>query len=258
MAERRKSCRRHNRARAHVVDEAPTLGPTVVQQGSTYAHSRSGIGVARSCTRRSLMTEDTAQYAVFNQCLARRFLSQPGILDCSPMDNSSSLDDFTSYLASEAWPTLPPSIRSASYDHRAEAPDLDTLSLETIPTAFVDTLVSCGIADDADDVMAFLRKVLGDYMEDVTAPPPVWSKTRTSECEICEREVPVTYHHLIPREVHTKALKKKWHTEGMLNSVAWLCRCASLASLPHCHEPYIYGILDHATLPCTEWRVTRN
>ncbi|KAI0736595.1 hypothetical protein C8Q72DRAFT_800633 [Fomitopsis betulina] len=160
------------------------------------------------------MTEDTAQYAVFNQCLARRFLSQPGILDCSPMDNSSSLDDFTSYLASEAWPTLPPSIRSASYDHRAEAPDLDTLSLETIPTAFVDTLVSCGIADDADDVMAFLRKVLGDYMEDVTAPPPVWSKTRTSECEICEREVPV----------HTKALKKKWHTEGMLNSVAWLCR----------------------------------
>ena len=44
--------------------------------------------------------------------------------------------------------------------------------------------------------------------------------------EICEREVPLTYHHLIPREVHDKVLKKKWHPEAMLNSVAWLCRYA--------------------------------
>ncbi len=52
----------------------------------------------------------------------------------------------------------------------------------------------------------------------------MWFKTRTTECEICEREVPLTYHHLIPREVHDKARKKKWHPEAMLNSVAWLCR----------------------------------
>lgn len=200
------------------------------------------------------MTDENAQYAVFNQSLARRFLSQPGILDSDPIDNSSSLDDFALYLASEAWPALPPSIRSATYDHRGEVPDVDTLGLETVPTAFVDTLISCGIADDVDDVVAFLRKVLADYIEEVTAPPPVWSKTRTSECEICEREVPVTYHHLIPREVHTKALKKNWHSEGMLNSVAWLCRCASdlpLPSLTRRHEQYIYGVLDLATLPCT-------
>ena len=43
-----------------------------------------------------------------------------------------------------------------------------------------------------------------------------------------------------PREVHAKALKKKWHPEAMLNSVAWLCRCASsvfIASYPSSRAP---------------------
>jgi len=41
--------------------------------------------------------------------------------------------------------------------------------------------------------------------------------------------VPLTYHHLIPREVHRKVLKRGWHREDMLNSVAWLCRpCHSM------------------------------
>ena len=62
----------------------------------------------------------------------------------------------------------------------------------------------------------------------------MWSKTRTTECEICEREVPLTYHHLIPREVHDKVRKKKWHPEAMLNSVAWLCRWVPIS--------YIYCI----------------
>jgi len=69
-----------------------------------------------------------------------------------------------------------------------------------------------------------LKEVLEEYVSAATAPPPVWSHTKAKECEICEREVPLTYHHLIPREVHKKALKRGWHPEWMLNSVAWLCR----------------------------------
>lgn len=198
------------------------------------------------------MTEESVQHTAFNQCLARRFLSQPGITESDPADSSSSLDDFTSYLASEAWPILPSFIRSATHETRAEIPDIDSLDLDSIPTTFVDTLVSCGIADDTDDAIAFLRKVLVDYVDEVTASPPVWSKTRTSECEVCEREVPVTYHHLIPREVHAKVLKKKWHPEAMLNSVAWLCRCASsvfIASYPSSRAPRPVA-LDRATPQC--------
>ncbi|TFY60126.1 hypothetical protein EVJ58_g5348 [Rhodofomes roseus] len=171
------------------------------------------------------MSEESSQYAAFGQCLARRVLSQPGITD-SPADDpsSDSLDDFTSYLASEVWPSLPDTLRSAIHETRASIPDIDSLDLDNVPLSFVDTLISCGVAGDADDAARFLRKVLVEYVAEATAPPPVWSKTRTSECEICEREVPLTYHHLIPREVHAKVLKKKWHPEGMLNSVAWLCR----------------------------------
>ncbi|KAH9925244.1 uncharacterized protein B0H18DRAFT_1009268, partial [Fomitopsis serialis] len=111
------------------------------------------------------------------------------------------------------WPALPGPLRSAAHEKRANLPDVDSFTLDNIPLTF------------------FLRKVLVEYVAEVTAPPPVWSRTRASECEICEREVPLTYHHLIPREVHAKALKKKWHLEGMLNSVAWLCRVLYLDRL---------------------------
>ncbi|KAI0338445.1 hypothetical protein BDW22DRAFT_1432483 [Trametopsis cervina] len=98
------------------------------------------------------------------------------------------------------------------------------MSLDTIPTPFVDTLISCGMCDDTDDAITFLRKVLEDYVVEACAPAPIWTKTRTTECEICERSIPLTYHHLIPRATHSKVLKKKWHPEALLNSVAWLCR----------------------------------
>ncbi|KAI0707434.1 hypothetical protein C8T65DRAFT_531752, partial [Cerioporus squamosus] len=173
------------------------------------------------------------QYSTFKDSLARRILAEPGIVARTELsneqDDTDALDDFTSYLSEEIWPTVPQSLRSATHETRAQVPDVDDLPLEIIiPPPFIDTLASCGIISTDSDVdeaaVAFLRKVLRDYVAEACAPPPVWSKTRTTECEICERAVPLTYHHLIPREVHDKARKKKWHPEAMLNSVAWLCR----------------------------------
>lgn len=44
-------------------------------------------------------------------------------------------------------------------------------------------------------------------------------------CEICLRSwIPLTYHHLIPKDVHAKALKRGWHHEDQLQNVAWICR----------------------------------
>lgn len=182
-----------------------------------------------------------SQFSVFKDALARRFISKPGFSDES--SDPAELDDFTLYLADEVWPTLPESLREATYYTRDSVPSVDDLVLDTTPPTFADTLTSCGLCEDSESAITFLRKVLEDFVSEVCAPPPVWSKTRTTECEICEREVPLTYHHLIPREMHARVLKKKWHPEEMLNSVAWLCRYASQVSctpMPACqysHRP---------------------
>lgn len=152
--------------------------------------------------------------------MARRILVQ----SVSDEADSSELDEFASYLATESWPTIPPALQEATYEVRSDAPDPDTLPLDSISPAFVDTLVSYRLASDPDAALEFLRKCITDYAQEACAPPPIWSSTRTTECEICEREVALTYHHLIPRSTHAKVLKRKWHPESMLNSVAWLCR----------------------------------
>ncbi|KAF8710129.1 hypothetical protein AX14_013426 [Amanita brunnescens Koide BX004] len=175
---------------------------------------------------------EASQYHIFNHCLARILLSRLDVVNNSQDPNTSQdhtgqesdLDDFSSYLSSESWPSLPPSLQTATYESRDAVPDPDVLPLDSIPPSFFDTMAAYGITSDTDESMSFIRHVLRDFVQEACAPPPVWSSTRTTECEICEREVPLTYHHLIPRSTHEKARKRKWHPESMLDSVAWLCR----------------------------------
>ena len=178
--------------------------------------------------------ESSSNFSTFKDCLARRLLSASSLPAEGSEGSDDPLDDFTSYLASEVWPSLPISLHDASYDalssdntlkEMSSDPSSIPLDATPIPTSFFDTLTSYSLFGDADDCTRFLHKVLSDYLTEATAPPPVWKQTRTEECEICERSrVKLTYHHLIPRSVHAKVLKKKWHPESMLNSVAWLCR----------------------------------
>jgi hypothetical protein len=170
---------------------------------------------------------ESTQFGLFKDALARRLLSHPAFRDSTgTADNDSGeveLDEFTSYLATEVWPSIPSSLRSASRESQPTL-DLDALPLDATPLSFTDTLISYRIAPDTDDALKLLRHVTSDYIANACAPPPVWSSTRGRECEICERDVPLTYHHLIPRSTHAKAVKKKWHAPSMINSVAWLCR----------------------------------
>lgn len=180
------------------------------------------------------MEELPSQYGTFKDCFARHIIAKSESTDSE--DDGSQLSDFSSYLSHEVWHTLPHSFHNASYETRSSLPDPDTdfdsesmtttLKLENIPTSFSDSLISYGICDDWDSAVEFLRRVVVDYIQETCKPPPVWSATRKDhkECEMCEREVPLTYHHLIPRSMHVRVLKKKWHPESMLNSVAWLCR----------------------------------
>ncbi|KAH7918793.1 hypothetical protein BV22DRAFT_1100149 [Leucogyrophana mollusca] len=160
---------------------------------------------------------ESNSFLTFKDCFARRIISQPGFDD-------ADLDDFTSYLAFEAWGALSQHLRDASYETRSSVPDIDSISIETTPHSVTETLTAYGLASDSESCQQLMRKIVEDYIKQACAPPPVWSTTRTIECEICEREVPLTYHHLIPRSTHAKVLKKKMHPESIINSVAWLCR----------------------------------
>ncbi|PYH41523.1 HNH endonuclease [Aspergillus saccharolyticus JOP 1030-1] len=117
----------------------------------------------------------------------------------------------------------------------------ETLCTTTLPASVHDTLTTYALLPPTpnnaksnqnpaqetatESLISFFTPILTDYITSVTKPPPVWASTRTEACEICARDwIPLSYHHLIPRSVHAKVLKKGWHPEWMLNSVAWLCR----------------------------------
>ncbi|KAL0947915.1 hypothetical protein HGRIS_010549 [Hohenbuehelia grisea] len=185
------------------------------------------------------MSMSSPQFVLFQDCLARRILSLPAFQSnelessssASSSDSSSNdLSEFVDFLANEAWPNLPPIFHTLTHDTHlpttfdADLDSSDAPFLSATPVAFVDTMIAYGLSEDEDAAYAFLRRVLHAYVADAMTPPPAPSSTRTRECEICEREVPLTYHHLIPRATHAKVLKRKLHPEHQLNSVAWICR----------------------------------
>lgn len=173
------------------------------------------------------------------------------------------------YLAQEIFLSLPAELRSLSYastkddpallDHYSlplDATILQSLVETHLPPTTIDSLSSYGLlqhtsaADghDPDDLRRFLEPVLSSYIESVTAPPPQFTPadaaSRATECEICAREhLPLTYHHLIPRQVHAKAVKRGWAKEWELAKVAWLCRA--------CHS-FVHRVASNEEL-AREW-----
>jgi hypothetical protein len=49
-------------------------------------------------------------------------------------------------------------------------------------------------------------------------------KVDEASCEICEREINLTRHHLIPREMHERVAKKTGATKDYLNRTISVCR----------------------------------
>ncbi|KAF7290389.1 hypothetical protein HMN09_01296900 [Mycena chlorophos] len=194
------------------------------------------------------MASISTQFFILKDCLAQKLLSVSGLYDDAGPDSDpgSALDDFTTYLVKDLWDALPQAFRTASYEtrdacHVDEEEDDLSARLGPVPPSFEDTLMAYGIVASEDDSLsttsrnapsttpipnasAFLHTILADYLSAACAPPPIWSNTRTDECELCERRVPLTYHHLIPKSTHVKAVRRGWHAESGLNAVAWLCR----------------------------------
>ena len=136
---------------------------------------------------------------------------------------------------------MPSELRIISYAAVQDDPDLaekyalplDNTVLDEVvkplPSEICDSLCSYGLIDEPSDLNRFMDNVLSSYLKLASAAPPEFTPSltasRPSGCEICNREqLPLTYHHLIPRQVHVKAVRRGWHKEWELNKVAWLCR----------------------------------
>jgi hypothetical protein len=124
----------------------------------------------------------------------------------------------------------------------------DTISniINTLPLSITDTLTTYEILSPTKTTLEFLSPALAAYLDTLTtAPPPAAQlRNKVSECEICFRTwVPLTFHHLVPKFVHAKVLKRGWHTEDKLESVAWLCRA--------CHS-FVHRVASHEEL-AREW-----
>ncbi|KAF2211106.1 hypothetical protein CERZMDRAFT_44140 [Cercospora zeae-maydis SCOH1-5] len=170
--------------------------------------------------------------------------------------DASELAEFIEYLAEEIFLSLPFDLRTLSYaivqDDAAlaekfatpvESRLLDDL-VKPLPLAVADSLVTYSLMMEPTDLDRFLEGPLNNYISSAVAPPPEHTPSlaasRPDGCEVCQREhLPLTYHHLIPRAIHAKAVKRGWHKEWELNKVAWLCRA--------CHS-YVHRIASNEEL----------
>lgn len=134
---------------------------------------------------------------------------------------------------------LPPTIRALTYSAwfnssmlQAAYPDpfpkqtADSI-LTPLDPSITESLTTYNILPFDTTLTEFLTPTLTSYLTTITTapPPPSQTKDQATACEICDRSwIPLTYHHLIPRQSHAKALKRGWHTEDQLNNVAWICR----------------------------------
>lgn len=177
--------------------------------------------------------------------------------------NVDDLSDFSDYIASIAFDSIPPELQTITHRIWSDHPSLqeeyalpltsNDISEKITPTLdpeVSESLTTYGIlTPPAEDITTFLAPILTTYLTSTTAAPPPPSTTRASECEICGRDwVPLTYHHLIPRFVHAKAIKRGWHRQEDLQNVAWLCRA--------CHS-FVHRVLGHEELARDYFTVER-
>ncbi|KAH8645676.1 hypothetical protein BX600DRAFT_519264 [Xylariales sp. PMI_506] len=162
------------------------------------------------------------------------------------------LAEFVDYIAAQTFESLPEELKDL--DHYAYAEDAELQAryalpltaddvaalLPTLDVSVSESLATYGIIDateqrengggggdsSSSSIYEFLAAVLTAMLTVVATPPPPPSSTRgkITACELCGRDwIDLTYHHLIPRFVHAKAVKRGWHRPEDLQNVAWLC-----------------------------------
>ena len=163
------------------------------------------------------------------------------------------------YIATEVFTSFPAELRTLSFSAVQQNPKVSEaygnplpastadVLLQVIPPSVSDSLEAYALLPSLTDLPRLLLAITQEYVNVACSPPPVWSATRPSACEICERSwIPLTYHHLIPKQMHAKAIKRGWHERWRLNSVAWLCRA--------CHS-FVHRMASNEQLAKELWTV---
>jgi len=112
---------------------------------------------------------------------------------------------------------------------------------ELLPESFSKSFDTYELLRSDVDLARVLEPVFNSYVDAVTTAPSEYQHTqRGTECEICERDqLPLTYHHLIPKQMHEKAVKRGWVKDWEVLKVAWLCRA--------CHN-FVHQIASNEVL----------
>ncbi|KAI0844906.1 hypothetical protein F5Y00DRAFT_185667 [Daldinia vernicosa] len=157
------------------------------------------------------------------------------------LNNADDLVDFVDYIATETFRALPKELKTVDYHeytkdatlqarfaHRLPLTGADTPTiLPTLDPAIADSLSTYSITSEpTQGPDEFLAPILTAFLSSLGTPPraPRATLLDADGCELCGRDwVPLSYHHLIPRFVHDKAVKRGWHRAEDLENVAWLC-----------------------------------
>lgn len=221
---------------------------------------------------------ENENYAVFRDCFSTTLLDQKhtkaepkrrrrskvatatSAVERSDQQDAEELADFIEYLASEIFDSLPEELQDIDYRSWRESQSLqekfslpltvDSLETLDLPLSISETLQTYSlIAPDPTvssplpaSTEAFILPALSAYLSTLTAAPPATRETKgdAEECEICGRSwIPLSYHHLIPRMVHDKVVKRGWHKKEDLQNVAWLCGA--------CHR-FVHHFKNHEEL----------
>ncbi|KAI2627569.1 hypothetical protein GGR54DRAFT_420219 [Hypoxylon sp. NC1633] len=156
------------------------------------------------------------------------------------LTDADALADFADYIATQTFSALPPELKTL--DHYTWAQDASLQARHALPltgastpvlvpaldAAVSDSLAAYAVTrEPACGVHEFLAPVVSSYIATVSRappPPPRATLADADGCELCGRGwVPLSYHHLVPRFVHGKAVRRGWHRAEDLQSVAWLC-----------------------------------
>ncbi|GAB1317597.1 HNH domain-containing protein [Madurella fahalii] len=187
----------------------------------------------------------------------------------SPEADADDLADFISYIATTTFLSLPLDLQTLTYRIWSDSASLQSrytplpLSpsavstiLQSLDPSIPDSLVAYGITSPPTSLSGmttaeFFTPVLSGYITALTTPPPPPRSTRSevTGCEICGRDwINLTYHHLIPRMVHDKVVKRGWHRPEDLQNVAWLCGA--------CHR-FVHRFAGHEELAREYFTVER-
>lgn len=131
----------------------------------------------------------------------------------------------------------PPAAQAASTSLEEKFADAQAVEA-LVPGPVADSLTAYATFPTA--APAFLSAALFSYIDVVSSSAPAGviseggdgdplyqsrADPRPEECELCERDwIPLTAHHLVPRSVAAKAIKRGWCSEGDERNLAWICR----------------------------------